>query len=248
MPHKQTSMDSTSDYHDNISTPPAPSPSLASQTQGMRRSHATSGSRISTPSLSLEAPPLDDNCARWLISVMLLLLRQAAPRDDRTYEYDNLSFDATLYGFEAIRGDDAILRDSDMPWIPPSVEQDSTSVPSGADQWPRKTPSMNSFSSSNSSPIPLSRSSLYYQRTPRTLIMASLPLYSLITEWAGKIIYLLSAVNWSVVYGKIRSKIHYLARASSEEVTDYTDLQLMQHCALDRSRLVVIMQGILFPK
>ncbi len=69
---------------------------------------------------SLEAPPLDENCARWLVSVMVLLLRQTAPVAPRLEDrarwpsqalaglYSSLianncifGFDASLYGFES---------------------------------------------------------------------------------------------------------------------------------------------------
>ena len=224
------SAEPASDFREGASSPtPPPSFSRRSQT----------GTYFSMPSLSLEALPLDENCARWLVSVVILLLRQAAPRDDRTKVYDCLSSDANLYGFESINSEDGLRHVDDMPWILPS----DTDVSSGSEQVAHKTPSMASVSSNASAPIPLARSALGFQRTPRTLTMSSLPLYSLITEWTGNVVYLLSAANWSVVLSKIRSKIHSLARASQEDSQDYTDLQLMQHCALDRIRLVLILQG-----
>ncbi len=71
-----------------------------------KRSHLSvslgSQEYIASSSLWLEAPPLDEACAKWLVSVMILLLRQAAPRDDRTKRYANLSPGASLYGFESI--------------------------------------------------------------------------------------------------------------------------------------------------
>lgn len=232
--------DTTGDLREGASSP-APSSSFFSQSQSSKPSQT--GTKFSTPSLSLEAPPLDEKCARWLVSVMILLLRQAAPRDDRTKMYDNLSPDASLYGFESLNTEAGLRHESDVLWLP-SSDNDFSSAPTAAGgHWPHKTPSLTSVSSTASSPIPLARSMLGFQHTPRTLTMASLPLYSLITEWAGNIVYLLSAANWNAVFGKIRGKIHSLARASQEDSQDYTDLQLMQHCALDRSRLVVILQG-----
>ncbi|KAI5118442.1 hypothetical protein M0805_000576 [Coniferiporia weirii] len=237
-----SSMDNVSDTLEGF-TSPAPSPSHGSLPRSSRRSNP--GSRFSTPTLSLEAPPLDDNCARWLVSVMILLLRQAAPRDDRTKAYDNLSADANLYGFESINSDDGLRHLDDMPWMPPNENEPTPPItPGSGNRWPRKTPSLNSVTSSLAAPIPLARSALGFQRTPRTLIMSSLPLYSLITEWAGNIVYLLSAANWSVVLNKIRGKIHSLSRTAPEEFQDYTDLQLMQHCAMDRTRLTLILQEL----
>ncbi|KAH8118768.1 hypothetical protein DFH11DRAFT_1839273 [Phellopilus nigrolimitatus] len=231
-----------SDNPDSIPSP-APSPSFGALPKSSKRSQPTS--RFSTPSLSLEAPPLDENCARWLVSVMILLFRQAASRDDRSKAYDNLSSDVNLYGFESINSEDGLRHADDMPWMPPAESEPSPPItPGQGTRWPRKTPSLTSVSSSSTAPIPLARSALGYQRTPRTLISSSLPLYSLITEWAGHIVYLLSAANWSVVLAKIRNKIHQLARTTQDEFQDYTDLQLMQHCAMDRNRLVLILQEL----
>lgn len=216
----------------------SPTPSSSQTSLPRSTSQSIGDSRWSIPTLSLEAPPLDESCAKWLISVMILLLRQAQPRDDRTRAYDNLSSDANLHGFESINSEDGLRHTDDMPWIP------SSEIEAAANgNQPYKAPSLSSVSSSASTPIPLARSSLGFQRTPRTLMMSSLPLYSLITEWAGNIVYLLSAVNWGVVLSKIRGKIHALARATQEESQDYTDLQLMQYCAMDRSRLTLILQG-----
>lgn len=229
--HK-SSGESSNDFREGTGSPTPSSYNSQSKNSSKRGTH------FSTPSLSLEAPPLDENCARWLVSVMILLLRQAAPRDDVTKTYNNLSPDADLYGFESIDSDDGLRHDDDMPWIPPSGGD--AAFPG---HLPHKSPSLTSVSSNASSPIPLARSALGFQRTPRTLTMSSLPLYSLITEWAGNVVYLLSAANWGVVLSKIRGKIHTLARSSLDETQDYTDLQLMQHCALDRNRLVLILQG-----
>jgi neurofibromin 1 len=94
-------------------------------------------------------------------------------------------------------------------------------------------------------PIPLPRSALGFHPTPRTLISSSLPLHNLVGQWAGHIVYLLSAVNWGVVMNKIKTKIHALARATpTEENLDSTDLMLLQHCAMDRKRLVQVLSEL----
>ena len=201
-----------------------------------------SDSRWSIPTLSIEAPPLDEQCAKWILSIIILLLRQVRPRDERVLAYDNLSSDANLYGFESINSEDGLRHTDDMPWIP------SSAVETTNGNKPYKAASLLSSSSGSSTPIPLARSALGFQRTPRTLTMSQLPLFSLITEWAGKIVYLLSAVNWGAVLSRIRGKIHALARAAPEESQDFLDLQLMQYCALDRTRLTVILQGMLFSR
>lgn len=222
-----------------------------------KKSHpsVSSGSQeyIASGSLWLEAPPLDEACAKWLVSVMILLLRQAAPRDDRAKSYANLSADASLYGFESIENsesiwslNDQILRMPELPHTPPpppvaTQGLDSDTIIEGL---PRKSASQSSISSESTAPIPLPRSSLGFQATPRTLMISTEPLYCLLHRWTGHIIYLLSSANWPVVLSRIKTKIHQLAKAGpSEDNLDTTDLQLLQHVALDRTRLVQVMQG-----
>ena len=229
-------------------SPCSPVPSLP---RGFRHKfpiNATFRDRLTNGPLWLDAPPLDENCARWLVSVMILLLRQAAPRDDRTKAYNNLGPDATLYTFESVDTEDDMKISGGMPF--PSnlhengVSGESSPAPGVSTHLVRKSPSLNSVSSSGSAPIPLPRSALDFQPTPRTLLTSSHPLYSLITEWAGKIVYLLSAANWGVVLHRIRTKIRQLSQSNpSDDAQDYTDLHLLHYCAVDRGRLVHVMQG-----
>jgi neurofibromin 1 len=81
-----------------------------------------------------------------------------------------------------------------------------------------------------------------YEKTPVTLIKSSLSLNSLIAKFVGRIVYHLSASNWNVVFHRLRNKIHYLA-GSIEDNPDVIDLTLINHSALDRSRLVQVLNG-----
>lgn len=60
---------------------------------------------------------------------------------------------------------------------------------------------------------------------------------------AGRVIYRLSATNWSMVFSRIRNKIHFLAAHMSEEGQDIVDLRLVTYCLIDRNRLVQVLQG-----
>ena len=231
---------------------PVPSPSTSSPhaivppSAKRPRPGSRSMDQLSNASLWIDAHPLDENCALWLVSVLTLVLRQAAPRDDRTKAYMNLSADATLFGFETIDRDDAWARGERVPWMASgsSGSRSSAGDTLESSRWPRKTPSLTSMSSNATAPIPLPRAALGFHPTPRTLTTSSLPLYNLVGQWAGHIVYLLSAVNWSVVMNRIKTKIHQLAKANpSEENLDSTDLMLLQHCAMDRKRLVQVLSG-----
>jgi neurofibromin 1 len=84
-----------------------------------------------------------------------------------------------------------------------------------------------------------------YEKTHMSLVKSALPVNDLIAKYAGRIVFHLSASNWTGVYGRLRTKIHFLASNPSEN-PDITDLQLMAHLALDKQRLVQLLNGTSF--
>ncbi len=108
--------------------------------------------------------------------------------------------------------------------------------------------------------LPLPKTATTFQATPRALTVSPLALHSLLGHWAGAVVYLVSAANWNVVFTRIRGKIRTLAHeqtnsndqfnsnvAGSEDGgLDAGDLGLVQHCAMDRGRLIQILQGLHF--
>ena len=80
------------------------------------------------------------------------------------------------------------------------------------------------------------------EMTPKVLARSHFSLNALILKFAGRIVYHLSASNWSVVLQRIRNKIRFLAN-SPDDSPDIVDLNLMKHSSLDRTRLVQILQG-----
>jgi neurofibromin 1 len=79
-----------------------------------------------------------------------------------------------------------------------------------------------------------------------TLVKSSYAINSLIAKFAGRIVYHISASNWAVVFHRLRNKIHFLA-STSEDNPDTVDLQLMTNSALDRIRLVQVLNGKFIP-
>jgi len=75
------------------------------------------------------------------------------------------------------------------------------------------------------------------------LVNSALALNLLISKFAGRIVYHLSASNWLVVFHRIRQKIHFLAN-TTEDNPDTIDLQLMTHSAMDRTRLVQVLHEL----
>lgn len=195
--------------------------------------------RSYTPPPWSEPPPLDDRSAKYLLSVLVLFLRQTAETDplmlssgiaDTSFrDFESTDFLTATPLLEAQNGGPAIP--SDISELPGPVL--------------RNRPSANSVQSSKASihsVIPIPANTLTYEKTHMTLAKSSLAVNRLIAKYAGRIIYHLSASNWKIVLSRLRSKIHFLA-SNAEENMDVVDLQLLVHCALDKHRLVQVLSG-----
>jgi neurofibromin 1 len=76
-----------------------------------------------------------------------------------------------------------------------------------------------------------------------SLVRSSFSLNNQIGKFAGRIVYHLSASNWMAVFHRMRTRVHFLS-STSEDRPDTVDLQLMNHCAMDRARLVQVLHGM----
>jgi neurofibromin 1 len=90
---------------------------------------------------------------------------------------------------------------------------------------------------------PMAQHNIRLERTPKVLARSHFSLNALILKFAGRIVYHLSASNWTVVLQRIRQKIRFLAN-SVDDNPDIVDLSLMKHSSLDRTRLIQILQGM----
>ena len=217
------------------SFPESPGPSMS------RRGCQTSSEKMSaSPSSPIELQALDDNCARYVLSVMIAFLRQTAPPHQRLMSAANLNFNASYHDFESVEATepptalDHLAADG-LPSSRPKAlfelkHHSHTSLRS------TDTPSISSGSGHLDPPNT-------YEKTSSVVSGSMLSLNSLIAKFAGKIVYHLSSSNWPVVFSRIRSKIYALA-STSEDDPDIIDLQLLTHCSLDRSRLVQSLQGL----
>ncbi|KAG8959528.1 Ras GTPase activating protein ira2 [Tulasnella sp. 419] len=79
--------------------------------------------------------------------------------------------------------------------------------------------------------------------TPPIVSSSSSSINWLISKYAGKIVFYLSASNWPAVFSKIRNKIHHLAQ-TNEELPDMVDMKLVSYSALDRNKLVQVLQEL----
>lgn len=78
-----------------------------------------------------------------------------------------------------------------------------------------------------------------YEKTNFTLTKLPISLVHLVAEYAGRIVFHVSASNWDLVLDRIREKIRH-----EDENTDLLPIQLLAHSALNRQRLVQVLNGI----
>lgn len=189
------------------------------------------------PEKKVEHIPLDERCAQYILSVIVLYLRQTTAFEPRLLSTTLLSLDTSFYDFESV----------DIPNLPPAAafymydaelslhsKTSSTTIGSGNTGQTKAT--------SASTPIPAAPHSTEFQKTHLSIVKNSLSLHKQIGKYAGLIIRHLSATNWPVVFARIRGRVEILS-ITSEENPDTIDLQLMNHSAMDRSKLIQVLQG-----
>ncbi|RPD66792.1 hypothetical protein L226DRAFT_452976 [Lentinus tigrinus ALCF2SS1-7] len=207
------------------------------------RGRHTSTEQLSTSAITLiEPPPLDDNCARYIISVMVLLLRQAAPRKNRLTSSASMSFDASFQDFESVESHEFGGNDEALTTLPLPIAPGATHRTIDRAKYPSST-SLNSGGVSSSISSRLPQHSVTYEKTSFLVAKSVLSLHSSIAKYTGRIVYHLSASNWLVVLNRIRQRIHGLA-GTSEPDPDTVDLQLITYSALDRTKLVQSLQEL----
>lgn len=224
---------------------PAPSskPATPDSSAPSGRGRYGSAEQLSTPTTTLLEPPaLDDNCARYIISVMVLILRQTAPRKHRLASAANLSFDASFQDFESVESHEFGSSDDPLGAVPPVISGLPRTM--NRARHPSST-SLNSAGPSSSASSRLPQHSVVYEKTSFMVARSILSLHSSIAKYTGRIIYHLSASNWAVVLSRIRQRIHSLAGSADAE-PDTADLQLITHSALDKVKLVQCLQGKAF--
>jgi hypothetical protein len=174
-----------------------------------------------------EPPPLDESCIKYILSVMVLFIRQTA------------SSDVPL--MVATRSTDTSFRDFD--------DRVNIKVPVSAISVPppplplRSRPSASSVLSAKmdiKSISHIAAANAEYENTHMSLVNSSIVVNDLIAKYVGRIIFHLSASNWKVVFDRLSSKINFIA-THPELTPDSIDLQFMSHCVMDRTRLVVLL-------
>ncbi|KAG6811909.1 hypothetical protein H0H92_005307 [Tricholoma furcatifolium] len=196
--------------------------------------------------------PLDENCARYVLSVVVMLLRLIVSPDHPLVLQGRFS-DLTFRDFES-HPLGPPQADGSNGTVPVPVPETPTSQQHGTGPRGMRTSevplhaqsSSNSIRSEkqshNSSTILIPAAQVTYEKTHMALVKSAIPVSDLIRHYLGRIVFQISASNWGVVYHRIRTKIQFMASNTTEH-PDTVDLQLMAHCALDRQRLVQILSG-----
>lgn len=247
--HPNPRPSSRSSNRPSTSKPESPIPGLESPIPGSSsyRSgrHPSEHSTVLPP--WLEPQPLDDNCAKYILSVMVFIFRQTATPDDMLMMATPAA-DISFRDFESL----------DMMAVPgaPDSQVAEQFVTMGVAVAPDVTePSLRTRASGNSirsgklsisSAIPIPASRMSYEKTHTSLVKSPPALNKLIAKFAGRIVFHISASNWKVVLYRLRKKIHLLANTpmSGDGAGDMVDLDLMTHSALNRERLVQVLNGM----
>ena len=220
------------------SVPDSPTSSSGLMGRGRQISYET----LTSAAPWIEPPPLDDSCAKYILHVMAMFLRDAAPPNQRLMSAANINFNASYHDLESIESIE-VTTSLDIfhtgPTVPPSIgsyysKADKSKLPS----FMRHGETVPRMITTGQFP----QHSVAYERTSAVSCGSISAMNSLIAKFAGRIVYHLSASNWPVVFQRIKNKIHALASTSDEDF-DIMDVKLMQHCSLDRARLIQLLTG-----
>ncbi|KAJ7620066.1 hypothetical protein FB45DRAFT_146957 [Roridomyces roridus] len=182
-----------------------------------------------------ELSPLDDNCAKYILSVMVLYLRQTHTGETPLMLLDQTT-DISFTDYETASGVDS--------WFPAS--QVLLTDPVGTAKLKEQS-SKGSLRSDGPGSATSPAAAMTYEPTVRSAMKSPHALNSLLAKFTGRVIFQLSASNWPVVFHRLRTKLHYLASPEVDRVRhppDLVDLQILSHGALNRERLIVILQEL----
>ncbi|EIW76207.1 hypothetical protein CONPUDRAFT_64047 [Coniophora puteana RWD-64-598 SS2] len=210
------------------------------------RQASTEFSAITPPPWADEPSALDDQCAKYILSVMVLYLRQTATPESRLMSSSNLAPDASLHDFESVDFpthqtffDDP--RDSNTPF--PGNVADAGETPPSLLKMKHSSASFKSSGSATSGMSWARGRPIQYEKTHMSLIKSVYSLNFLIAKYAGRTVFHLSGSNWHIVFDRIRNKIRFLAN-TSEDNPDTIDLRIMTHSKMDRSRLSQVLHEL----
>ncbi|KAL1727572.1 hypothetical protein EV714DRAFT_253754 [Schizophyllum commune] len=186
-----------------------------------------------SPSVDIGEPvAINDNCAKYVLSNMIVILKQCASPEGSLLVASPCS--------------DLAFREFASEDLPRPEFRQNPIYNAYANQILRSRPSSISVKSgqSSQSSIAIPVGTAMYEKTHISLLRSQVAMRNLIMKLAGQVIFYLSATNWNPVFHRLRSRIHFLANATDEIKDTNIDLELLYHCALDRSRLVQVLNEL----
>lgn len=218
----------------------------------------------------IEPPRLEDAVAKYALSVMVLFLRQTAPVSDRpktSGHMHSVSFpdfqppemasplppsirpqptaSSSVFpsAYLSSRASSNSLRTPGKPLVGRgAAARLHAAVVNGNARVPHSKENGQTNGHHDPEPSKELPSRSLMPSTPLTVSSSPSSINWIISKYAGKIVFHLSSSNWAVVFAKIRNKIHHLAQ-TNEETPDMVDMKLVACSALDRTKLVQVMQG-----
>lgn len=187
-----------------------------------------------------EPPPLDENVARYILSVMLVYVKQTSAWSDRPKASGHIHSDTLYDSFEGVE-----------KYAPPTSATLRTAGASHAPLLRKAVHRGAGPSNGPHHPPPLVSSTT--TASTRRLLGINAPLLgstaasvnALLSKYVHKILFHVSASNWSVIFSRIRLRIHHFATGVEESGPDNNiDMKLLQYSALDRARLVQVFQEL----
>lgn len=187
-----------------------------------------------------EPPSLEENVAKYTLSVMLLYVKQTSAWSDRPKASGHIHSDTLYDSFEGVEK------------LAPSTSTTLRGAYATHTSLFRKAVNRGTGASNGAHhPPPLASSTT--TAPTRKLLGINAPLLgssaasvnALLSKYVHKILFHVSASNWGVIFSRIRLRIHYFATGVEESGPDNNiDMKLLQYCALDRARLVQVFQEL----
>lgn len=219
---------------DSISFPP---PSVRSaQAHGHTQTHSEHSSAASWQ----EPPPLDDSCVKYILSVMVLFMRQTFTPDAPLMLHTR-STDISFRDYE----EHSAFWGSSAPDTIPVGDAAAFAAAEPKDRPLRNRHSVASVRSGRLNirvGIHLPAANMAYETTHGSFVRSPLAVNALIAKHVGRIVFHISASNWAIVHERLAAKITHLAAHTADAGgADLVDLNLMSHCVMDRQRLVTLL-------
>ncbi|WWC91180.1 uncharacterized protein L201_006121 [Kwoniella dendrophila CBS 6074] len=174
--------------------------------------------------------PLEDNLARYGLSIILLYVRM-------------VSSESSIYDRSS-----PSTNSKDTKGTGTSSSTSSRSISPSSSSYTLGTRFIQEHSYPSSSSSSSSSSSLQYKSHMKPkMLSATCPTTTAtiaqMTKYISKVIFHFSASNWNLVLSRIKSKIGYL-QTTIEESADVTEIRLLEWANLTKSRLIQVIQEI----